>query len=122
MTVVRLVSYVVLAVLGMMTGVAGSLLQGALFPGGLLLALVGGAAVFYGGTLLTGTRLGAVVPAAGWLVTVVLLSSARPEGDFLFTNGIGPYAYLLGGAMAGVMCVTLPQMRPPGPGAARIGR
>jgi hypothetical protein len=118
---VRIVAYVVLAVLGVTVGVAGGLLQDAWFPGGLLLALAGSAALFYGGTLLTGTRLGAAVPAAVWLLTVMLLSSARPEGDFLFANGIGPYVYLLGGAMAGVICATLPQVRPPGPGSARIG-
>jgi hypothetical protein len=121
MTAVRLASYAALAVLGTATGVAGGLIQDALFPGGLLLAVAGSAALFYGGTLLTGTRLGAVVPAVIWLVTVMLLSSARPEGDFLFANGIGPYAYLLGGAMAGVICATLTQVRPPRPDGARIG-
>jgi Family of unknown function (DUF6113) len=121
MTIVRPATYAALAVLGAMTGVAGGLIQDGLFPGGLLLALAGSAALFYGGTLLTGTRLGAVVPVAVWLVTVLLLSSARPEGDFIFANGIGPYVYLLGGAMAGVMCATLPHVRPPGPAGARIG-
>lgn len=106
------VCYLALAVLGAAVGVAGGLLQDAWFPGGLLLALVGSAALFYGGTLLTGTRLGAVVPAGVWLVTVILLSFARPEGDFLFTNSIEPYVYLLGGSMAGVMCATLPQRAP----------
>jgi hypothetical protein len=119
--VVRIFSYVVLALLGAVAGVAGGLLQDAWFPAGLLLALVGSAALFYGGTLLTGTRLGALLPAAVWLLTVMLLSASRPEGDFLFANGIGPYAYLLGGALAGVMCATLPTTRPPGAGGARIG-
>lgn len=116
----KAVSYVVLAVLGAVVAVAGGLLHDALFPGGLLLSLAGSAALFYGGTLLTGTRLGALVPAAVWLATVLLLSSARPEGDFLFANGIAPYVYLLGGAMAGVMCATLPQVRSAGPASARI--
>jgi hypothetical protein len=122
MTVVRLLTYAALAVFGAMTAVAGGLLQDALFPGGLLLALAGSAALFYGGTLLTGTRLGAVVPAAVWLIGVLLLSSARPEGDFLFANGIGPYVYLLAGAMAGVICATLPHVRPPGQDGARFDR
>lgn len=116
----RAVSYVVLAVLGAAVAVAGGLLHDAWFPGGLLLSLAGGAALFYGGTLLTGTRLGALVPAGVWLVTVILLSSARPEGDFLFASGPAPYLYLLGGAMAGVMCATVPHVRSPGPRGTRI--
>lgn len=109
--------YPVLAVLGVLVAVAGSLVQAAWFPGGLLLALAGSVALFYGGARLTGTRLGAVVPAAVWLITVMLLSSARPEGDFLFANGISPYVYLLGGAMAGVMSATLVQPRSDGSGS-----
>lgn len=100
-------AYPLLAVLGVAVGIAGALVQDAWFPGGLLLALAGSAALFWGGTRLTGDRVGAVVPAGLWLVTVLLLSSARPEGDFLFANGLAPYAYLLGGSMAGVMCATL---------------
>ncbi|MDX2853169.1 MULTISPECIES: DUF6113 family protein [Streptomycetaceae] len=113
----RRAAYPVLAILGALVGVAGSLVQAAWFPGGLLLALAGSAALFHGGARLTGTRLGAVVPAAVWLITVMLLSSARPEGDFLFANGISPYVYLLGGAMAGVMSATLVQPRPPAGGS-----
>jgi len=37
------------------------------------------------------------------------LSISRPEGDFLFTAGMSPYVYLLGGMAAGVICATLPQ-------------
>jgi len=115
----RIVSYGVLGVLGALVAVAGALMQGAWFPGGLVLALAGCGALFYGGATLTGTRVGAVAPAAVWLVTVIVLSSPRPEGDFLFANGIGPYVYLLGGAMAGVISATLTGsglMGPPGAG------
>lgn len=113
--------YAALAVLGAMVAVAGALLQDAWFPGGLLLALAAAGGLFYGGTQLTGSRLGAIVPAAVWLVTVILLSSPRPEGDFLFASGIAPYVYLLGGSMAGVMCATLPPASSSGHGGARIG-
>jgi hypothetical protein len=106
----RIVSYVLLGVLAVLVAGAGALVQAGWFPGGLVLGLAGCAAVFYGGAKLTGTRLGAVVPAAVWLVCVVLLSSTRPEGDFLFAAGLGPYVYLLGGALAGVICATLPQL------------
>jgi hypothetical protein len=110
----RAVAYLGLAVLGALVAVAGALIQAGWFPGGLLLALAGCAAVFYGGTKLTGTRLGAVVPAVVWLVCVMLLSSTRGEGDFLFAAGVGPYVYLLGGAMAAVICATVPQLVPSG--------
>ena len=113
----RVVSYVLLGVLGVLVAGAGALVQAGWFPGGLVLGLAGCGALFYGGAKLTGTRLGAVVPAAVWLVCVVLLSSTRPEGDFLFAAGLGPYIYLLGGAMAGVICATLPQL--PASGANR---
>jgi hypothetical protein len=118
---VKATSYAVLAVLGVLVGIAGGLVQDAWFPGGLLLALAASAALFYGGARLIGRPLGAVVPAAVWVVTVMLLSSPRPEGDFLFASGIGPYIYLLGGSMAGVMSATLPQLASTGGSEARIG-
>lgn len=117
----RVVSYVALGVLAAPVGGAGALLQDAWFPGGLLLALAGVAGLFYGGVKLTGTRLGVVVPGAVWLVTVMMLSSARPEGDFLFAAGIGPYLYLLGGALSGVVCSLLPLLPSSGANAARLG-
>lgn len=106
----RVVAYLVLGLLAVVVAVAGALIQEGWFPGGLLLALAGCLALFYGGTLVTRTRLGAVVPAAVWLLCVILLSTSRPEGDFLFAAGVGPYIYLLGGAMGAVICATVPQL------------
>ncbi|MBM9507743.1 hypothetical protein ITX44_24990 [Streptomyces sp. KK5PA1] len=110
----RLAAYAVLAVLAVVVAVAGALVQAGWFPGGLLLALAGCLALFYGGVKATGTRLGAVVPAGVWVVCVMLLSTSRPEGDFLFAAGVGPYIYLLGGAMGAVICATAPQLPPSG--------
>ncbi|MEU3464403.1 DUF6113 family protein [Streptomyces sp. NPDC006733] len=117
----RIVAYVVLGVLAAPVGGAGALVQAGWFPGGLLLALAGVAALFLGGVKLTGTRLGVAVPGAVWLVTVMMLSSARPEGDFLFAAGIGPYIYLLGGVLAGVVCSILPQLPSSAANDARLG-
>ncbi|MYS21435.1 hypothetical protein GA0115240_13082 [Streptomyces sp. DvalAA-14] len=114
----RLAAYAGLGVLGVCVAVAGALVQGGWFPGGLLLGLVGCAALFYGGVKATGTRLGAVVPGGVWLVVVIALSTSRPEGDFLFAAGVGPYIYLLGGAMVAVICATVPQLPPSGPNTA----
>lgn len=110
----RIALYVLLGVLGALVACAGALLQDAWFPGGLVLSLAGCAALFYGGVLATRTRLGAVVPAAVWVVSVLLLSTTRPEGDFLFAAGAGPYLYLLGGALAALVCATVPQVPPSG--------
>lgn len=127
----RIAGYAGLFVLGAVLGVAGALIQGAWFPGGLLLALAGAAGLFLGGARATGTRAGAVAPAAGWLIAVLLLTATRPEGDFLFGAGVGSYVFLLGGLAAAVICATLPRdlqgqggppaPRKPGGGAARPG-
>lgn len=118
----RAVGYVVLAVLGVAVATAGALVQDGWSPGGLLLALAGSAALFYGGGTFTGGRLGAAVPTVVWFVTVMYLTVSRPEGDFLFTAGIGPYVYLLGGMAAGVICATLPRYGSTGSAGARLGR
>lgn len=106
-TPVRILLYVVLVLLGAVVGVAGTLVQGGWFPGGLLLALLGVAGVGYGGVLATRGRGGAYAAGAGWLAAAVLLSFARPEGDFAYGAGLGPSVYLLGGMAVAVMCATL---------------
>lgn len=112
----RVVLYVALAVLGMLVGAAGALVQADWFPGGLLLALAASAGVFWGGAKLCRTKVGAVAPGAGWVVAVMLLTASRPEGDFMFAAGIGSYVYLLGGMFAAVMCATIALPAPPVPG------
>ncbi|MEJ8637214.1 DUF6113 family protein [Streptomyces sp. NPDC006475] len=118
----RIAAYLGLAVLGAVVGAAGSLVQGAWFPGGLLLSLAGSAGLFYGALRATGTQLGAIAPAAGWLVAIVLLSIGRPEGDGMFSAGIGPLVYMLGGLAAAVMCATMSQPVQPGGTTGRLGR
>ncbi|MFI8825864.1 DUF6113 family protein [Streptomyces sp. NPDC053431] len=107
--------YAVLVVLGALVGVAGSLVQAAWFPAGLLLALLGSAAVFYGGRRATGNQLGVAAAGAGWLVAIVLLSFGRPEGDGLFGGGIGEMVFLLGGMAVAVMCATMTRLSRPAP-------
>ncbi|MFI9614744.1 DUF6113 family protein [Streptomyces sp. NPDC052023] len=110
----RTAAYAGLFVLGLAVGGAGSLVQAAWFPGGLLLALAGAAGTFLGGAWATGGRAGAVAGVAGWLLSVILLTASRPEGDFLFAAGVGSYAYLLGGMAVAVICATLAPVRRPG--------
>ncbi|MBA4865726.1 hypothetical protein H1V43_31170 [Streptomyces sp. PSKA54] len=118
----RVGAYAGLLVLGALVGAAGALVQGAWFPGGLLLALAGAAGLFLGGARATGTRGGALASAAGWLVAVILLTATRPEGDFVFAAGSGSYLFLLGGIAVAVMCATLGQPRQPDGPPARLAK
>ncbi|MFG2450533.1 DUF6113 family protein [Streptomyces sp. M41(2017)] len=118
----RIAAYAGLFLLGAVVGAAGALVQPGWFPLGLLLALAGAAGLFLGGSRATGTRAGAVAPAAGWVLSVVLLTASRPEGDFLFGAGIGSYLFLLGGMAVAVMCATLGRGRQPGGSGARLGK
>jgi hypothetical protein len=100
-------AYLLLTVLGVAVGVAGVFVQPLWFPGGLLLALAGVAAVCCGGRLLTGTRPGAALPAAGWFAVQLIALSPRPEGDFLLVSSGGSYAFLLGGMVIAVCSITM---------------
>ncbi|WEV29716.1 DUF6113 family protein [Streptomyces sp. 71268] len=118
----RIAAYALLVVVGAVVGIAGALVQSAWFPGGLLLALLGLAALCYGGLHATRARAGAWSPAGGWLMVVLFLTATRPEGDFVFGSGVGSYLFLLGGMFAGVMCATVPKVpQPPAP-ATRLGK
>ncbi|MCG7529078.1 DUF6113 family protein [Streptomyces sp. OfavH-34-F] len=98
-----------LAVAGAVVGIAGTLVQPAWFPGGLLLALAAAAGLFHGGRTLTGTQPGAVAPAAGWLISIVVLLSGRPEGDYVFGDAVGLGLFMLGGMGVAVICATMPR-------------
>ncbi|QES49993.1 hypothetical protein DEJ50_21370 [Streptomyces venezuelae] len=119
----RIAALLALVVAGAVTGAAGWLVVDLWFPGGLLLALLALFGVFLGGRLALGGGLGVGAAATGWFLAYVVLSVPRPEGDFLLSSaGIGMYAYLLGGAVAAVICAT---MRGPVEGpvsAARPGK
>ena len=89
---------------------AGALVQSGWFPGGLLLALAAVAGAVLRRSEAHRHPVGGGVPRRCVAHHVLLLSSARPEGDFLFAAGIGPYIYLSAGALVGVICATLPQL------------
>ncbi|MEW2070391.1 DUF6113 family protein [Streptomyces sp. NPDC007346] len=102
----RIAAYFGLAVLGALVALAGTLVQAAWFPGGLVIALAGSAGLFYGGRILTRTQIGALAPAVGWFITVFLLLSGRPEGDYVFGDELGLVLFMLGGTAVAVMCAT----------------
>ncbi|MEV2213069.1 DUF6113 family protein [Streptomyces sp. NPDC050997] len=118
----RVAAYLGLFVLGAVVGVAGSLVQSGWFPGGLLLALAGEAGLCLGGARAAGSRGGAVAPAVGWMLAVILLTASRPEGDFVFAAGGGSYLFLLGGMAVAVICATLAPGRQPDGDAVRLGK
>ncbi|GGX27636.1 DUF6113 family protein [Streptomyces chartreusis] len=117
----RVLAYVALFVLGGVVGVAGALVQPAWFPGGLLLAIAGEAGLLLGAGRAMGSRAGAVAPAGGWMISVILLTASRPEGDFLFGTGVSSYLFLLGGMAIAVICATLAPVRQPGGDGVRLG-
>ncbi|MDH6112636.1 tetrahydromethanopterin S-methyltransferase subunit C [Kitasatospora sp. MAP12-15] len=108
----RITGYLVLFPLGAVVSLCGCFVQTLWSPWGLLLALLANVAVFYGGLRLTGTKLGAGVPLAGWFVMLMVLMAPRPEGDFILAAGFNAYAYLLIGLVSGVICTTLPTRSP----------
>ncbi|KUL41975.1 DUF6113 family protein [Streptomyces regalis] len=118
----RALAYLGLFVLGAVVGVAGGLVQPAWFPGGLLLALAGEAGLCLGGGRAAGSRAGAVAPAGGWMIAVILLTASRPEGDFVFGTGAASYLFLLGGMAVAVICATLAPVRQPGGDRVRLGK
>ncbi|MFC8875076.1 DUF6113 family protein [Streptomyces ardesiacus] len=116
----RALLYVGLFVLGAVLAVAGALVQPAWFPGGLLLALAAEAGLCLGAGRAVGRRAGAAAPTLGWALAAVLLTTSRPEGDFLFAAGIGSYLFLLGGIAIAVICATLAPVRQPDGGRVRL--
>lgn len=106
----RIAAHFALAVLGAAVALAGTLVQAAWFPGGLLLALAASAGLFHGGRVLMGTQVGALAPAMGWFITVLVLLGGRPEGDYAFADELGLTLFLLGGMAVAVICATLSRL------------
>ena len=102
----RVVALPALALAGLWTGAAGAFAQaitfdfaGVALPVGLVGALAVTATVLLTGARVVRSRTGAVVPALGWLVAVLVLSSGRPEGDLVLPANAGSYAFLLLGTV-----------------------
>jgi hypothetical protein len=51
------------------------------------------------------SRLGAVVPAAPWMIILIVLSSRRPEGDLVVTGTTAGYVYMFGGVLAALIAI-----------------
>ena len=93
-----------------------------LFPVTLLLAIVTNVALPLLARQFIDATVAAVIPVALWLLTVLLLSLARPEGDVLLPGGSGAqqwvsYGLVLVGGAAGAITIALTarrsRLRPP---------
>ncbi|MFI9327298.1 DUF6113 family protein [Kitasatospora sp. NPDC052868] len=104
----RIVAYVLFFLLGAAVSVCGAFVQALWPPVGVLLALAATGATFYAGLRVTGTRLGAGLPAAGWFLALLLVMVPRPEGDNVLWTNATSYAWLFAGSILGVICATLP--------------
>ncbi|WP_223241918.1 DUF6113 family protein [Streptomyces sp. CBMA123] len=104
----RIAAYVLFFLLGVAVSVCGSFVQALWPPVGVLLALAATAATFYAGLRVTGTRLGAAMPAAGWFLAMLLMMVPRPEGDNVLWSNATSLAWLFVGSILGVICATLP--------------
>ena len=109
-----------LAVLGLALGTVGAFLVPlrvgtVMVPVSPVLAVVGNITVGILGARAAGSRLGAVVPGAGWLIAVLTLGSARPEGDVILpgggAEGAVALAFILLGAVAAAVAVGLGSSR-----------
>lgn len=110
-------TYTVLAVLGLILGVAGAF-QHAIYLGadtpvaaiGWLVLLF---AALYGMGRLMRSKLGALVPGVGWILVSTLLAGQRTEGDLVIAANTAGYLYLYGGFAAVVLAVMLVPSRGP---------
>jgi hypothetical protein len=103
-------AYGALAVAGAVLGVFGSFYQGVEIGPIPVLAIAFsllnlGAFRLAGWAM--GVRLGALVPAVGWLVAVIFMSSKRPEGDLVITATTASYIFLIGGSVAALAAIAL---------------
>jgi hypothetical protein len=101
-------AYGVLGVLGLALGVVGSFLYSgtvaALPVAAVALTLINLICLWMAGRAM-GTPLGAVIPAATWLLVVLLMSAKRPEGDLVIAGTLSGYVFMVGGMIAALVAV-----------------
>jgi hypothetical protein len=101
-------AYGVLAVLGVLLGVIGSFefsWQAGSVPVAAIALSAVNLVIFRAAGWAMESRLGAVIPAALWMIILVVLSSRRPEGDLVVTGTTPGYVYMFGGAVAALVAI-----------------
>ncbi|SEG42927.1 hypothetical protein SAMN04489712_105168 [Thermomonospora echinospora] len=103
-------AYGMLALLGVVLGVVGSLHYG-WTVGPVPLAAIVLVALNFGVLWLAGwgmrAKPGAAVPWVTWMAVVIAASSRRSEGDLLITGDLAGYLFIVGGMVAGGLAVAL---------------
>jgi Family of unknown function (DUF6113) len=113
---------VVVAVCGAFVHTATVRPAGVPVPYGLVLALLGVAALLVLAQLSARSRIGKGAVAAGWLVPVVLMSQPSRAGDVVIAGDIRGLVYLFGGVILIGVAVGLPNLRRSDNGAdGRVG-
>lgn len=77
-------------------------------PVGLVLAVGGAAAVLLVGNLTARSRWGSGLVATAWVLTVLLLSLPRPEGDLVIAQDVAGVVFVLAGVVLAGVSVGLP--------------
>jgi hypothetical protein len=115
----HLLTYVVLAVGGLLLGLVGAGLSavrvtvaGVSIPWGLALTLVALGVGARSAAWLVGRRRAAVAVTVGWMVPTLAFAALSPGGDVLLPDLPRTYAYLLGGVLVSTLASTIPL--PPG--------
>jgi hypothetical protein len=96
-------AYVTLFLLGLVLGVVGGF-EHSWYTGSVPLAAIAWLLVLFAvpyvmGRLMGG-KLGATVPALGWLVASFVLATKQPAGDLAISGDTSGFVYLYGGAVA----------------------
>ncbi|GII53033.1 hypothetical protein Pth03_14220 [Planotetraspora thailandica] len=96
-------AYVVLFLLGFVLGVVGGF-EHSWYTGAVPLAAIAWLPVLFAMAYvmgrLMGGKLGATVPALGWLVVSFVLATKQPAGDLAISGDTSGFVYLYGGAVA----------------------
>ncbi|RAG84643.1 hypothetical protein DN069_15845 [Streptacidiphilus pinicola] len=108
----RMTVYLLLGVLGAAVGLAGALIVDLWSGGGLVLGTAGIIALSYGGSTVTGTRTGAVVPTATWLGVLLVASVSTPKGDLIWGGSATSLALLFLGLLGSVLSLARPSLSP----------
>lgn len=99
------------ALLGIVLGALATISHAALFPLGLVIALVG---TFAGVRLminLSGSRLVGLVAAIGWLAVVIRAAVPGGSGELLIWGGSSSTLFMAGGVAAVIVAVLLEPAR-----------
>ncbi|QYC44884.1 hypothetical protein Nocox_36650 [Nonomuraea coxensis DSM 45129] len=104
-------AYGMLFVLGVVMGVVGGFThpvwQEGPLPGAAVVWVLMLFLVCLGAGKLLGSRLGAAVPGAGWLLVTMPFTVQLASGDLVIASGLPGYVYLYGGLVALVVAYLL---------------